>query len=418
MRGQIATQTELVELDSLREYPGNARRGNVEVVRESLRAHGQYRPIVVQASTRFILAGNHTAKAAREEGWSHVLVTWVDVDDDAARKINLVDNRSNDLAGYDDEMLAQLLTDLGGDFDGTGFTHEDYSQLLDGLSAADPDDVPPVRGGEPRTEPGDIWQLGDHVLICGDALDEDCYAELLGDDRAALIVTSPPYNQQLDTFTKSGAGRKDPSWAKWVDRMAAAYGDNLPEDVYQDQQRKLFTVVAEAAADGASFFYNHKVRYREKAILHPFEWLPFRDDGESPWRLRQEIVWDRATTSLTFNARMFYPRDERLFWLTKGDEFYFGNTSELKAWGSVWSIQPRVDVGVSAPFPIELPRRPIMACSVRDDIVLDPYAGSGTTLIACETLGRRARAIELVPEYCDVIVERWENITGQKGAKL
>lgn len=415
----IIVRSEQVPVGDLVHYPGNSNEGDVDTIRESLRLHGQYRGVVVQLSTNYVLAGNHTLKAARLEGWTHIQVDWVDVDDTTALKINLIDNQAPRLGKTNDEALAELLQNLGGDFAGTGFEAPDLSKLLDSLAPAateDEDFVPPVPA-QPVTQIGEVIRLGPHRLICGDSLNPDTYRTLLNGERAQLIVTSPPYNQKLSDFKKSGMAKNDASWGNWVERMASAYGDNLPEHVYQQQQKDLLDRCAEAAAPGASFFYNHKVRYRDKHVLHPFEWLPFRADDPSPWRMRSEIIWNRQSTSLTFNARMFYPRDERIFWLTLGDKFYFSNTGVVKAWGSVWDISPRIDVAVSAPFPMEVASRPILACSQHDELVLDPYAGSGTTLIACEKHGRTGRMIELNPAYCDVIVERWEKFTGQEAIR-
>jgi hypothetical protein len=136
--------TELVTIDTLNPYPGNARRGDVERIRESLRVNGQYRPIVVQADTNYILAGNHTWMAAMEEGWSDIAVTYVKCDDVEARRIVLVDNKSNDDAAYNDEALADLLKQLDGNFEGTGFEAADLDNLLTTLGS---DDFEAVLGG-------------------------------------------------------------------------------------------------------------------------------------------------------------------------------------------------------------------------------------------------------------------------------
>lgn len=123
---------ERVLVSDLKTYPDNPRRGDTAAIAESLKAHGQYRPLVVQRSTGYVLAGNHTLKAALDLGWEEIEVTRLDVDDDAARRIVLVDNRSNDLARYDDDELVALLASLDGDFTGTGFDADDLDALLAG----------------------------------------------------------------------------------------------------------------------------------------------------------------------------------------------------------------------------------------------------------------------------------------------
>lgn len=128
---------ERVPIDSVTEHPLNARRGDVEVIRESLRTHGQYAPIVVQRSTSYVLKGNHTHRAAKEEGWTDIAVAFVDVDDDQAKRILLVDNRASDLGSYAEETLTELLASLNGDLAGTGYEPGDLDARLAELQVND-----------------------------------------------------------------------------------------------------------------------------------------------------------------------------------------------------------------------------------------------------------------------------------------
>jgi ParB-like nuclease domain len=134
-----------VDIDSLKPYPGNARRGDLDVIQASLRLHGQYRAIVVQKSTRYILAGNHTWMSAKAEGWKKIAATFVDVDDIEARRINLIDNRAADLGDYDLGALADQLSSLP-DLDGTGYGQEAMDRLLEDVGAQDPADESRARG--------------------------------------------------------------------------------------------------------------------------------------------------------------------------------------------------------------------------------------------------------------------------------
>jgi DNA modification methylase len=398
-----------VPVKDLKHYAENARIGNVDQIAESLRVNGQYRPIVVNRRTNEVLAGNHTLKAAVQLGWSRIAVTWVDVDEKQARRINLVDNKANDQAGYDDQALAVLLKNLEGDFEGTGFVQDELDSLLDKLGLGDGGDdkpLPPVPV-KSRTQPGDIWALGRHRLICGSCMDRDTMVALMEDQLANLIVTSPPYNQGIDRFKPSGMQKENPNW---VNRMSEAYDDSMPEEEYQRQQAEMLDRMVEWTTEDASFFYNHKNRYREKHTVSPWFWLL----KSLEWEVRQEIIWDRGG-SITLNARMFMPSDERLYWLTRGENFRFNDTPEVKAFSTIWPIAPKAEAGVSAPFPVELARRPILGCSRRGDIVLDPYAGSGTVMVAAEGTGRTAYMVEINPLYCDVIAERFSQLTGQEG---
>lgn len=133
----MALDAQQLPLDQLHRYPGNPRRGDLDVIRDSLRRNGQYRPLVVQRSTRFILAGNHTAEAMAAEGWTTAEVVLLDVDDDAARRIVAADNRTSDLASYDERALVSLLRELGEDLTGTGWDTDDYDDLLASLQESD-----------------------------------------------------------------------------------------------------------------------------------------------------------------------------------------------------------------------------------------------------------------------------------------
>ena len=136
-----------VPIDSLTPYQDNPRRGDLEAIKESLAVNGQYRPIVANRRTGEVLAGNHTLRAAEQLGWTRIAVTWVDVDDETARRIVLVDNRSNDLAGYDDALLASILEDLP-DLEGTGYDQAALAELLAGrddpIALTDPDEAAPL----------------------------------------------------------------------------------------------------------------------------------------------------------------------------------------------------------------------------------------------------------------------------------
>ena len=243
-----------------------------------------------------------------------------------------------------------------------------------------------------------------HRVTCGDNTTDETMARLFGDALADLVVTSPPYNQRIDTFKPSGM-HKEGDWSAKVGRMA--YADSMPEPEYQASQIRQLALWHRFMRDGASLFYNHKNRYREKRVVSPLHWLP------GPFALRQEIIW-RRPGSVTQNARMFLPCDERVYWMFKGNDFYFDDTTEIKTWSSVWDISPKTNKDHPVAFPVELPIRCVTACSRTGETIFEPYSGSGTTIIAAEMTGRRCHAIELNPVYIDVAVTRWQSFVGQE----
>jgi DNA modification methylase len=302
------------------------------------------------------------------------------------------------------------LGDLDVDLDGIGFGADDLQdlELSEEPETSDVDAEPQVDKAEELrakwgVEAGQLWEIGDHRLLCGDSTKKKDVERVMGGERADLCVTSPPYNQRIDQFKPSGMHREH----GWVAKVGAlAYADSQPEEEYQKQQLLLLEILHGAIRDGASLFYNHKNRYREKRVVSPLEWLP------GPFVLRQEIIWSRPG-SVTQNARMFLPSDERIYWLYKGDDFFFDDSTEHKTWSTVWDINLETNKSHAVGFPIELPSRPIKSCSKRGDIVIEPYCGSGTTIIACEQLGRKCRAIEISPGYVAVALQRWADATGK-----
>lgn len=251
-----------------------------------------------------------------------------------------------------------------------------------------------------KTATGQLWEIGRHRLIIGDSTEKLVLGRLCGRNRASLVVTSPPYNQKLDQFSPSGM-HKDHNWVSNVQR--GSYFDSKPEGEYHREQIAAIRLWSEFLTPEASIFYNHKNRYRDKRVVSPLKWLE-----ETGAKIRQEIIWKRPG-SVTQNARMFLPCDERIFWLYFGDDFYFNDTTEHKSWSSVWEINPHIDAEESmhgCAFPIELALRPIKACSKEGDAVLEPYCGSGTTMDAAEQHNRTCYAAEISEVYSAVTLER------------
>ena len=192
---------ETVAISELRPYDRNPRRGDIDAIKASLRRHGQYKPLLGRRTTDNkieILAGNQTFRGMREEGYQEVSVYLIDVDDDLAKRIVVADNRTSDLGGYDSEELAALLMELG-DLAGTGYEPVDLGRLLDEISADHPlddDEVPPAPA-EPVTVAGELIEMGEHLLFCGDARCPGSYERLLGGEAAGVLWTDPPFGRRV-----------------------------------------------------------------------------------------------------------------------------------------------------------------------------------------------------------------------------
>lgn len=222
----------------------------------------------------------------------------------------------------------------------------------------------------------------------------------------SLVVTSPPYNQ-MTGHTKPPSGMYKDSHAgagffrAWAER---GYSDDMNEQEYVVWQNTLFADLGAVCRDDASLFYNHQVRWRDGECLHPVQW--FTPDG---WRMRQEIIWNRGG-GMMFNARMFVRFDERILWFVRGDTWKWNQS--LVGLSTIWNVarqqQQQQQQGKLHPvaFPVELPARCIAAVTDPGDTVIDPFMGSGTTLVAAKSLGRRAVGIEIEERYCEVAAKR------------
>lgn len=241
-------------------------------------------------------------------------------------------------------------------------------------------------GARPVLAPTPYYQDRFVTLYLG-----DCLAVLptLGTwDGFDLVFTSPPYNLGRNDWDMGGEGRRRRT-------EGIGYGDALPEAEYRAQQRAVLSALYAVVVDGGSCFYNHKCRVRDGRLIHPLEWV-----GD-PWIVRQEIVWDRGSTH-NHEPTLFWPEDERVYWLTKGKPRVPSGGVRLP---TVWRDTPASKTNRHpAPFPLPMPRRIIERFGAR--AVLDPYAGSGTTLLAAKLAGVRATGVEKSERYAEMAARR------------
>ena len=381
-----------VPIASLRPHPRNPRRGDLEAVKDSLCHHGQYRPIVANRRTGEVLAGNHVLRAARDLGFDEIAATFVDLDEEEATKLVLVDNRTSDLAGYDDALLVELLEGLD-DLSGTGFDAQALDDLLEEVAPPPyEDEEVPTAPGEPETRPGDLYALGDHRLLCGDATDARDLHRLMASEHAQLLWTDPPY----------GVGYEGRTAARLALRNDGA--DGLAELL-----EKSFGAIDGVLSPGAALY-----------VLHPAGPLSvtfacaFLAQG---WSLRQTLVW--VKDSLVLGHADYHFRHEPLLYgytpgggrRGRGAGGWYGDNTQA----SVLEVpRPRAAREHPTMKPVELVEIALRNSSRRREVVLDPFAGSGSVLVACERLGRAARLVELDPAYSDVICDRWERLTGAR----
>lgn len=388
-----------VNIDSLVGLPGNPRKGDTEAVAASLARFGQRKPIVVRASDRTIVAGNHTWMAAKSLGWAEIAAVLVDDDEATAKAFALADNRTAELGTYDEALLLDLIRSVG-EVDpslllDTGWSEDAVRDLVDridpGLPDAPPADEAPEPPAEAFSKPGDVWVLGGHRVVCGDSTDVTVYDALLGEAKVDCVWTDPPYGVDYVGKTKDALTIKNDGAGGLPDLLAAA-----------------FNAVTLAGKDGASIYVAHAESQR-LAFTQAFV--------DAGWRLHQTLIWDKGTIALG-HSDYHYRHEPILFGYLpgggrrgRGGTGWYGDNSQQ----SVLNV-PKPSANREHPTmkPIDL----IVIClnnsAPKGGLVLDPFGGSGSTLMACEYTGRKARLIELDPRYVDVICRRWQEHTGAK----
>lgn len=411
-----------VPVEDLKPYPRNPRRGDVSAIVDSLELNGQYRPVVVNKRTMEVLAGNHTLAAARQLGWESLAATFVDVDDEAAARIALVDNRASDLAGYDDSVLLELLESLPS-LEGTGFDDAFLADLVGEVQRTPGKDTEPAAvPAKPSSKPGDLFELGPHRLLCGDSTSPEDVARLLDGRPVDLIVTDPPYGVSYVGKTKDAMQIENDSLSPAETRdlfVAALKASGLrPGGVFYATvppgELLRWFLEAPDVALGAGALRQVLIWVKDRFVL-----------GRSDYHYRHEAILHGHTPGAD---PVFEPSE-----LPAGEPFVEGHEHVVYGWApgsahvfyggrkqdTVWEVdRPSASREHPTMKPTALFERMVDNSSRGGEVVYDPFGGSGTTLLAAENLKRHARLMELDPGYCDVIVDRWERHTGLQAVKL
>ncbi|AUM00494.1 DNA methylase N-4 [Rhodocyclaceae bacterium] len=396
----FAERIEHWPIDKLLPYARNARQHSDEQIAQiaaSIAEFGFVNPILTGADG-VLVAGHGRLAAARKLGLPTVPVVVLDhLTPTQRRALVLADNRLAELATWDDALLRvelEALQDEGFDLDLTGFDADALAELLADeepqIEGRTEDDAIPEMPEEPVSKPGDVWRLGPHRLVCGDATAAEAYARLFPDgERADMVFTDPPYNVNYANSAKD----------KLRGKHRPILNDALGEGFYDF----LFDALALIMAHTRGAIYV-AMSSSELDTLQ----AAFRAAG-GHWSTF--IIWAKNTFTL---GRSDYQRQYEPIlygWPEGAERHWCGDRDQ----GDVWQIKkPQKNDLHPTMKPVELVERAIRNSSRPGDVVLDPFGGSGTTLIAAEKSGRVARLIELDPKYADVIVRRWQDWTGKQ----
>jgi DNA modification methylase len=399
---------------SLRPYAGNARTHSPKQIRQisrSIERFGFNNPVLVDDDDQ-IIAGHGRVEAAKLLGLKTVpTVRLSHLSEDDKRAYILADNRLAEKAGYDNEILAielQHLADVGFDVSLIGFEPAEVDIIFEGIGdeSEQPENLlPDEPSGSPVGQQGDVWMLGKHILVCGDSTEAATYRLLMDDEKAELVFTDPPYNVKIDGNV-SGLGRVK-------HREFAMASGEMTQNEFTNFLSRVFELLCRYSSDGSI----HQICMDWR---HMREMLAAGDTCYS--ELKNVCIWNKT------NAGMgtFYRSKHEMVFVWKHGTAPHLNTFELGQYGrhraNVWDYEGvnsmrvgRLDELAMHPTvkPVAMVADAIKDCSKRGSLVLDPFCGSGTILIAAEKTGRRARAIELDPKYVDVAIRRWEQYTGK-----
>ena len=409
-------KVEVRSIDAVRPYPNNANKHSKKQIgklTDSLIEFGWTFPILID-DDGVIIAGHGRWEAAKRLGFEKVPVICLsDLSDAQVKAYRLTDNRLAQDAAWDNELVAmelQVLDGLDFDLEATGFEMGEIDFFIDGLNDAAGDDVPeeiPQIEADQRavTQTGDVWLLGKHRIVCGDSTVLSVYQTLMAGAVARMVFTDPPYNVPVDGHVSGNGAVKHREFA-----MASG---EMTEEAFRTFLHKWLTRIVACSLDGALLYvcidwrHHHSVINVADALglehKNTCVWVKNNGGMGSLYRSRHELVVVLKTGKARHinNVELGkHGRNRTNVWEYAGaNTFRDGRMEDL-------AMHPTVK-------PTDMVADAIMDTSKRGDIVLDPFCGSGTTIIAAERAGRHAYAIEIDPLYCDTAIRRWQAETGQ-----
>ena len=371
-------------------YPDNPRKNDnaVDAVAESIKQCGYCSPIVIDEDN-VILAGHTRLKALKKLKWKEVeCVRKTGLTEEQKKKYRILDNKTNELAEWDFDLLEEEIADL--DFDGFDFgfdfnSGEDDAEIIE-------DEVPEVNEEiESTVKLGDIWQLGRHRLMCGDSTDAGTVALLMDGKQADLFLTDPPYNVAYEGKTKDALTIEN---------------DKMESDKFREFLTSAFTAAVSVLKEGGGFYIWFASREHcnfETAL------------NDSGLEVRQELIWKK--NSMVLGRQDYQWKHEPCLygWKDGASHNWYSDRCQTTI---LEFDKPTRSADHPTMKPVELFAYQIKNSTKKGETVLDLFGGSGTTIIACEQTGRTAYCMELDERYCDVIIKRYENLTGDTAVKI
>jgi DNA modification methylase len=390
-----------VRINELSTDPNNARKHNkknIDAIKGSLRKFGQQKPIVIDRSN-IVVAGNGTLEAAVQLGWAEIKAVVTDLSDFNKMAFALADNKTAELAEWDEEIVSQQLamldlqdfdvSDIGFDFDMPG---DDTKGLTD------PNEVPEITQNVFGIKVGDVWQLGNHRLMCGDSTSKNNVSKLMDGQKADMVFTDPPYGVSYTKKTKEVFKSEEYTEIKNDEKS----GDDL-KLFFKD----VFTNIIKFLTDTCSYYVCSPQGGDSEMMM-----MMMRESG---MKCRHQIIWVKDAPVFSMGRLDYdYKHEPILYGWLKKHEFQRKGSQDK----SVWEFKRTENKLHPTMKPVELIENAILNSTKSSHLVSDFFLGSGSTLIACEKTGRTCYGMELDEHYCSIIIKRWQDFTGKQAERI
>ena len=398
MTDVYCAHSQMVEIEKVIPNPRNPNKHSekqIALLSKIIAAQGWRAPITVSTRSGFIVRGHGRLLAARKLGLAEVPVDYQAYETEAAEWADLIaDNRLSELSETDELLLKDLLQELGTselDLELTAYTADEIDQMLDSAKEVQEDDFDADKAlseiDEAQTKLGDIYVLGKHRLLCGDSTDAAAVEKLMDGQKADIAVTDPPYNVGYTGGTKDAL---------------TIQNDKQEDAAFRQFLSAAFTNMDAAMKPGAVFYIWHadSEGYNFRAACK-----------EAGWQVRQCLIWNK--NQLVMGRQDYHWKHEPCLYGWKEGAAHLW-ASDRKQTTILCFDRPQKNAEHPTMKPVALLAYQIANNTKGEDIALDLFGGSGTTMVACEQLGRKCYMMELDPKYCDVIIKRWEELTGNK----
>lgn len=390
----MSLRIDYIKIEELKPYKNNAKihtTEQIEQIKKSIKDYGMNDPIGVWKDNT-IIEGHGRLEACKQLGYKEVpIIRLENLTDEERKAYTLIHNQTTMNTGFDIELLNDELEDITIDLSDYGFEDFKLDELEEPKEIVE-DEIPEIEEDNIKSKLGDIYELGNHILMCGDSTKKEDIEKLLNNKEVDLLVTDPPYNINYEGKTKEKLKIKN---------------DNLTKENFYNFLSKVFENVKNYIKAGGVFY----VWFASSESISFYSAISKTEELE----IKQELIWNK--NQMTLGRQDYQWKHEPcLYGWKKGAAHYFINNRSLT---TIMDFKKPIRNDLHPTMkPVELIAFQITNSSRENEIVLDLFGGSGTTLMACEQTKRQCRMMEYDPKYVDVIIKRWETFTGKKAIKL